>query len=103
MCWRKRIGWEGMSILQVTPGWSRTDSFMEQSFKKWLSTTSPGAALEPGELWEDPAGIWAECQAFRSPRPTRMAVAMVMMASRRQMGICSGLATPEMWPGPCLV
>ena len=65
--------------------------------------TSPGAVLEPGELREDAAGIWAERQAFRSPRPTRMAVAMVMMASRRQVGICSGLATPEMWPGPCLV
>ena len=42
---------------------------------------SPGAVLEPGELWEDPAGIWAEHQAFRPPRPTQMAIAMVMMAS----------------------
>lgn len=71
--------------------------------KKWLSTASPGAVLEPGELWEDPAGIWAEHQAFKPPRPTWMAIGMVMMASGRQVGICSGLATPEMWPVPCLV
>lgn len=54
MCWRKRIGWEGVSILQVTPGWSWTDSFMEQYFKEmaehgfsWCSAGARGALGRP--------------------------------------------------------
>lgn len=68
----------GVSILKsLLVGAGQTHSWNSIS-KKWLSTASPGA-VEP-ELWEDPAGIWAEHQAFKPPRPTWMAIGMVMMA-----------------------